>query len=66
MQVGQLLHGVVRNVTPFGGFVDVGLKEDGLIHISELSEQVRPVLSPTCVCRVVALILLHGCIDACN
>ncbi|KAL1505083.1 hypothetical protein AB1Y20_008842 [Prymnesium parvum] len=39
LQVGQTLHGVVRNVTPFGGFVDVGLKDDGLVHISELSAE---------------------------
>lgn len=41
VQVGQVLHGVVRNVTPFGAFVDVGLKEDGLLHVSELSWQVH-------------------------
>eukprot|EP00966_Prymnesium_polylepis_P033131 770594-Prymnesium_polylepis.1 len=37
MRVGQRLRGVVRNVTPFGAFVDVGLKDDGLVHISELA-----------------------------
>ncbi len=31
------LQGTVRNVVPFGAFVDIGVKEDGLVHISELS-----------------------------
>ena len=36
MQVGQRMQGVVRNVTPFGCFVNVGLKEDGLLHVSKM------------------------------
>lgn len=35
---GMMLDGKVTNVVDFGAFVDVGLKNDGLIHISELSE----------------------------
>lgn len=35
--VGMELEGVVRNVIDFGAFVDIGLKNDGLIHISEMS-----------------------------
>ncbi len=35
---GEVLPGTVRNVVDFGAFVDVGLKVDGLIHISELAE----------------------------
>ncbi|MDF9825693.1 uncharacterized protein M2475_002107 [Breznakia sp. PF5-3] len=35
---GDELEGVVRNVVDFGAFVDIGLKEDGLIHISQLSK----------------------------
>ncbi len=34
---GQILTGTVRNVTDFGAFVDVGVKHDGLVHISEMS-----------------------------
>ena len=34
---GQVLTGTVRNVTDFGAFVDVGVKHDGLVHISEMS-----------------------------
>lgn len=38
LSVGMELEGVVRNVIDFGAFVDIGLKNDGLIHISEISE----------------------------
>ncbi|OWZ82746.1 Tex family protein [Natranaerobius trueperi] len=36
---GMIMEGEVRNVVDFGAFVDLGLKEDGLIHISHLSEK---------------------------
>lgn len=36
---GMLLPGVVTNVTAFGAFVDIGVKQDGLVHISQLSNQ---------------------------
>ncbi|MBB5022486.1 Tex family protein [Desulfurispira natronophila] len=36
---GQVFEGVVRNVVDFGAFIDIGLKNDGLVHISELSER---------------------------
>ena len=39
LQVGQKLEGVVRNVVDFGAFVDIGIHEDGLIHISNMSKQ---------------------------
>ena len=35
----MLLTGTVRNVTDFGAFVDVGVKHDGLVHISEMSDK---------------------------
>ncbi|MCF1421797.1 Tex family protein [Mangrovimonas futianensis] len=38
LQDGQLLPGIVNNVTNFGAFVDIGIKESGLIHISNLSD----------------------------
>ncbi|MBP2315758.1 Tex family protein [Azospirillum soli] len=37
LQVGMVLEGVVTNVTAFGAFVDVGVHQDGLVHISQLS-----------------------------
>jgi uncharacterized protein len=36
---GMILEGVVTNVTKFGAFVDVGVHQDGLVHISELSSR---------------------------
>ncbi|RMB59122.1 RNA-binding transcriptional accessory protein [Dokdonia sinensis] len=38
VQPGQLLPGIVNNVTAFGAFVDIGIKESGLIHISNLAD----------------------------
>lgn len=38
LREGQILTGTVRNVIDFGAFVDVGVKHDGLVHISEMSE----------------------------
>lgn len=39
LKPGTILRGTVRNVTDFGAFVDIGLHQDGLIHISELSHR---------------------------
>ena len=39
LKIGQKLEGVVRNVVDFGAFVDIGIHEDGLIHISQMSKQ---------------------------
>ncbi|WIF88384.1 Tex family protein [Acholeplasma laidlawii] len=39
LKVGMELEGTIRNVTDFGAFVDVGLKNDGLVHISKLSNK---------------------------
>lgn len=39
LKVGMKLQGVVRNVVDFGAFVDIGLKNDGLVHISKMSKQ---------------------------
>ncbi|MDE2422024.1 MAG: helix-hairpin-helix domain-containing protein [Gammaproteobacteria bacterium] len=36
---GMILEGVITNVTNFGAFVDIGVHQDGLVHISELSDQ---------------------------
>jgi len=38
LEVGQLLPGIVNNITNFGCFVDIGIKESGLIHISNLAD----------------------------
>ena len=39
LQVGMELQGTVRNVVDFGAFVDIGVKQDGLVHISKLKKQ---------------------------
>ena len=36
---GQILEGTVRNVVDFGAFVDIGVKQDGLLHISEMADR---------------------------
>ncbi len=44
LKPGMILQGVVRNVADFGAFVDIGVHQDGLVHVSELSS--RYVRSP--------------------
>ncbi len=39
LQVGMVLPGIVTNITNFGAFVDVGVKQDGLVHISQLADK---------------------------
>lgn len=39
LKIGMKLQGTVRNVTPFGAFIDIGLKNDGLVHISKLTDK---------------------------
>ncbi len=39
LQVGMIMHGTVRNVVDFGAFVDLGVKQDGLVHISEICDR---------------------------
>ena len=38
LQPGMNLSGVVTNVTAFGAFVDIGVHQDGLVHVSELAD----------------------------
>ena len=38
LREGMVLTGTVRNVIDFGAFVDIGVKHDGLVHISEISD----------------------------
>jgi uncharacterized protein len=39
LQVGMRLKGTVRNVVDFGAFVDIGVKQDGLVHVSKMAER---------------------------
>ncbi|HIF05913.1 MAG TPA: S1 RNA-binding domain-containing protein, partial [Gemmatimonadetes bacterium] len=50
LRAGMVLPGIVTNVTAFGAFVDIGVHQDGLAHISELAD--RFVKDPNEVVRV--------------
>ncbi len=50
LKVGMVLEGVVTNVTAFGAFVDVGVHQDGLVHVSQLANHF--VKDPTTVASV--------------
>jgi protein Tex len=39
VKVGQVLNGIITNVAAFGAFVDIGVHQDGLVHVSELSNK---------------------------
>ena len=39
LQPGMVLKGTVRNVIDFGAFVDIGVHQDGLVHISQMSDK---------------------------
>ncbi|GAB6107682.1 Tex family protein [Fusibacter bizertensis] len=39
LQVGMIMQGTVRNVVDFGAFIDIGVKQDGLVHISEICDR---------------------------
>jgi len=45
LQVGMILPGIVTNITKFGAFVDVGVKQDGMVHVSQLAN--RYISDPT-------------------
>lgn len=57
LQEGMTLEGVVTNVTKFGAFVDVGVHQDGLVHISELSN--RYIKEPGDVVKVGQIVKVH-------
>jgi protein Tex len=50
LRAGMVLEGIVTNVTNFGAFVDIGVHQDGLVHISQLAD--RFVSDPTKVVKV--------------
>jgi uncharacterized protein len=39
VKVGMIVPGIVTNITAFGAFVDIGVKQDGLVHVSQLSNR---------------------------
>jgi uncharacterized protein len=50
LKIGQVLPGIVTNITNFGAFVDVGIKENGLVHVSNMAD--RFVSDPTTVVKL--------------
>lgn len=50
LKEGMVVNGIVTNITQFGAFVDIGIKENGLIHISEMSDNY--ISSPNDVLRI--------------
>lgn len=50
LKEGQILPGLVTNITNFGVFVDVGIKENGLVHISQLADKF--INDPTQIVRI--------------
>lgn len=58
LQTGMILQGTVRNVVDFGAFVDIGVKQDGLVHVSEMADRFVRDTARRCGCRA-------GCAGAC-
>jgi protein Tex len=59
LSAGMILQGTVRNVVDFGAFVDIGVKQDGLVHVSELADRfVRDPLAVVSVGQVVRVRVL--------
>jgi uncharacterized protein len=59
LQPGMLLQGTVRNVVDFGAFVDIGVKQDGLVHVSEMADRfIKDPLSLVAVGQVVQVRVL--------
>lgn len=59
LQIGMQLEGTVRNVTSFGAFVDIGLHDDGLVHISKMSKNF--VSDPKDIVKVGQIIKVYVC-----
>ncbi len=60
LQSGMILQGTVRNVVDFGAFVDIGVKQDGLVHVSEMADRfVRDPLTVVAVGQVVQVRVLN-------
>ena len=59
LKEGMVLKGTVRNVIDFGAFVDIGVHQDGLVHISQMTERyIKPPLEAVSVGDVVDVMVL--------
>ena len=59
LRIGMQLEGTVRNVTSFGAFVDIGLHDDGLVHISKMSKNF--VNDPKDIVKVGEIVKVYVC-----
>ena len=59
LKIGMQLEGTVRNVTSFGAFVDIGLHDDGLVHISKMSKNF--VSDPKDIVKVGQIVNVYVC-----
>ena len=59
LKIGMQLDGTVRNVTSFGAFVDIGLHDDGLVHISKMSKNF--VSDPKEIVKVGQIVKVYVC-----
>lgn len=57
LKIGMELSGTVRNVTSFGAFIDIGLHDDGLVHISKMSKEF--VKSPSDIVKVGDIVTVY-------
>ena len=59
LKIGMQLDGAIRNVTSFGAFVDIGLHDDGLVHISKMSKNF--VSDPKQIVKVGQIVKVYVC-----
>ena len=59
LKIGMQLDGTIRNVTSFGAFVDIGLHDDGLVHISKMSKKF--VSDPKQIVKVGQIVKVYVC-----
>lgn len=59
LRMGMQLEGTVRNVTSFGAFIDIGLHDDGLVHISKMSKNF--VRDPKDIVKVGQIVKVYVC-----
>ena len=59
LKIGMQLDGTVRNVTSFGAFIDIGLHDDGLVHISKMSKNF--VKDPKEIVKVGQIVKVYVC-----
>ena len=59
LRMGMQLEGTVRNVTSFGAFIDIGLHDDGLVHISKMSKNF--IRDPKDIVKVGQIVKVYVC-----